>query len=131
MSMQDSASSLPCRKVILGMKASILALASLLLTACDQWALSIGGNGLVFVAVIGDNQGPPGRYRVRTRQAGAVRVLEVPASGQLDLSGFDAGPIELTLLLPEGCRVSGPNPRTLMVSGDQPVSAAFDVRCGG
>jgi hypothetical protein len=108
-----------------------LVLSSLLLIGCDQWALSFGGNGLVFVGVIGDNQGLPGRYRVRIRQADAVRVLEVPASGQLDLSDFDDGPVELTLLLPEGCRASSPNPRTLMVSGDQPVSASFHVRCGG
>ena len=108
-----------------------LALAGLLtLTACDQWALLIGGNGLVFVAVIGDNQSLPGRYRVRARQADAVRVVEIPASGQLDLSGFDTGPLELTLVVPDGCRVTSPNPRTLMVSGDQPVNAAFEVRCG-
>ena len=109
------------------MKATVLAL-GLLLTACDQWALSIGGDGLLFIGVIGDDQ--PGRFRVRARQAeGAPRLLDVPASGQLSLSGLPAGPVELTLLLPPGCQVAGPNPQTLMVSPDQAARAAFDVRC--
>jgi hypothetical protein len=105
-----------------------LALGGLLLIGCDQWALSINGNGLLFIGVIGDNH--PGRFRVRARQAeGATRLLEVPASGQLNLSGLAAGAVELTLLLPPGCRVAGANPQTLMVSPDQAANATFDVRC--
>jgi hypothetical protein len=106
-----------------------LVLTSLLtLVACDQWALSIGGNGLLFIGVTGDDH--PGRFRVRTREAdGASRTLDVPASGQLSLRGLPAGTVELTLLLPPECRVAGPNPQTLTVTADQTASAAFDVRC--
>lgn len=107
-----------------------LALASLLLTGCDRWALSIGGDGLLFIGVVGDSNHQPGRFRVRAREAdGATRIMDVPASGQLSLSGLPAGTVELTLLLPSGCRVAGPNPQTLMVTPDQPANAAFEVRC--
>jgi hypothetical protein len=107
-----------------------LAFASLVLTGCDRWALSIGGDGLLFVGVVGDNDHHPGRFRVRTREPdGATRILDVPASGQLSLSGLAAGTVELTLLLPPGCRVAGLNPQTLMVTADQAANAAFDVRC--
>jgi hypothetical protein len=54
----------------------------------------------------------------------------VPASGQLSLSDFNSGEVELTLLPPAGCEVSGPNPRTLTVSTDDAVNVAFDVLCG-
>jgi hypothetical protein len=105
-----------------------LAFSGLLLAGCDQWALSVGGNGLLFIGVIGDDH--PGRFRVRAREAdGATRILDVPASGQLSLSGIPAGTVEVTLLLPSGCRVAGPNPQTLMVTPDQAADAAFDVRC--
>jgi hypothetical protein len=107
-----------------------LVLASLLLAGCDRWALSIGGDGLLFIGVVGDNNHRPGRFRVRTRESdGATRILDVPASGQLSLSGLAAGTVELTLLLPTGCRVAGPNPQTLLVTADQAANAAFDVRC--
>jgi hypothetical protein len=107
-----------------------LALASLLLTGCDRWALSIGGDGLLFIGVVGDNYHQPGRFRVRAREAdGATRILDVPASGQLSLSGLAAGAVELTLLLPPGCRAASPNPQTLTVTPDQPANAAFDVLC--
>jgi hypothetical protein len=105
-----------------------LALAGLLtLMACDQWALSVGGNGLVFVGVTSDDH--PGRFRLRARQAEGTRLLDVPVSGQLNLSGLAPGVVELTLLLPSGCRVAGANPQTLVVSADQATRAAFDVRC--
>lgn len=104
-----------------------LALGGLLLAGCDQWALSIGGNGLLFIGVIGDDH--PGRFRLRARQAEGTRLLDVPASGQLNLSGLAPGVVELTLLLPPGCQVTGANPQTLMVSPDQASRAAFDVRC--
>jgi len=105
-----------------------LALAGLLtFTACDRWALSVGGNGLIFIGVSGDPN--PGRFRVRARQAEGTRLLAVPASGQLSLGGLAPGEVELTLLLPPGCRVSSANPQTLMVSADQTNRAAFAVRC--
>ena len=104
-----------------------LALAALLLAGCDQWSLSVGGNGLLFIGVTGDDH--PGRFRVRARQAEGTRLLDVPASGHLNLSGLAPGVVELTLLLPPGCQVTGANPQTLTVSADQPSEAAFDVRC--
>jgi hypothetical protein len=104
-----------------------LALGGLLLAGCDQWALSIGGDGLLFIGVTGDDH--PGRFQLRARQAEATRLLDLPASGQLNLSGLAPGPVELTLLLPPGCRVTGANPQTLMVNPDQAASVAFDVHC--
>ncbi len=104
-----------------------LALGGLLLAGCNQWALSIGGNGLLFIGVTGDDH--PGRFRLRARQAEGTRFLDVPASGQLNLDGLAPGVVELTLLLPPGCQVAGANPQTLMVSPDQGSRVAFDVRC--
>jgi hypothetical protein len=108
-----------------------LALAGLLgLTACEQWHLSINSDGLVFISVIGDDAQPRHRFRIRTRDAaGTGRVLDVPPSGQLTLTPVVDGTLELTLLAPDSCRVSGSNPRTLIVAGGQEVRLAFDVRC--
>jgi hypothetical protein len=108
-----------------------LGLAGLLhLVACDQWHLSINGDGLVFVSVIGDQGEHRERFRLRTREAdSAVRILDVPASGQLTLEPAVDGPLELTLLTPEGCRVVGPNPRTLTAIAGQEIRSAFDVHC--
>lgn len=100
------------------------------LTACDQWALSVGGDGLLFIAVVGDTHELPGRYRVRVRQAdGFARVLGLPESGRLNLDGFPSGPLELTLLPPPGCQVSSPNPLTVTVEAEQSVDLTFDVDC--
>lgn len=109
-----------------------LVLAGLLyLTACDQWHLSINSDGLVLISVIGDAGEPRHRFRVRARDAeGAVRILDVPASGQLTLTPVADGTLELTLLHPEGCRVAGANPRTLSVAAGESVKVDFDVRCG-
>jgi hypothetical protein len=108
-----------------------LGLAGLLhLAACDQWHLSINSDGLVFVSVIGDGGDHRDRFRVRTRDAGGTtRILSVPATGQLTVNPAVDGPLELTLLTPEGCRVVGSNPRTLNVVAGQEVRSAFDVRC--
>ena len=109
-----------------------LALAGLLsLPACDQWHLSVNSDGLVFISVIGDGAEPAGRFRVRTRDAGGnIRMLDVPASGQLTLTAQTDGVLLLTLLTPEGCQVVGPNPRSLALSEGQETRVAFDVRCG-
>lgn len=108
-----------------------LALAALLyFTACEEWHLSINSDGLVFISVIGDAGEPRHRFRLRTRDAdGAVRTMDVPASGQLTLSPVADGILEVTLLTPEGCRVAGSNPRTLAVSAGQEIGLVFDVRC--
>ncbi len=113
------------------MSRTALALGGLFyLAACDQWHLSVNADGLVFVSVIGEDSDPRHRFRLRTREAdSAVRILDVPASGQLTVKAAADGPLELTLLTPEGCRVVGSNPRTLSVTAGQEVRSAFDVRC--
>lgn len=97
---------------------------------CDQWHLSINGDGLLFVSIIGDDAGQRDRFRVRTLDAeGTVQVLDVPSSGRLTLNPVAAGTLELTLLPPAGCAVIGPNPRVLTVAADKTVRVSFDVRC--
>jgi len=110
-----------------------LALAALLLlTACDQWALFVNTDGVLSVSIFSDGSQPQDRFRVRVRQPdGTTRVLDVPASGPLTLSGATGSTVELTLLSPEGCQVSAPNPRTVSPGSDQTVGVVFDVRCGG
>jgi hypothetical protein len=56
-------------------------------------------------------------------------MLEVPASGRLSSSALTAGRVELTLLPPEGCIVSEPNPRTLVVVDNAMIDVTFDVAC--
>jgi hypothetical protein len=100
------------------------------LAACDQWHLSINSDGLVFISVVTDHGGTQGRFRIRTRDAGeAIRIVEVPATGQLTLTPVADGVLQLTLLAPDGCRVAGPNPQTLIVAAGQESRVAFDVRC--
>ena len=113
------------------MSRTALALGGLFyLAACDQWHLSVNADGLVFVSVIGEDSDSRHRFRLRTREAdSAVRILDVPASGQLTVKAAADGPLELTLLTPKGCRVVGSNPRTLSVTAGQEVRSAFDVRC--
>lgn len=102
----------------------------LYLAGCDQWHLSINGDGLLFVSISGDDAGPRDRFRVRTLDAeGTVQVLDVPSSGRLTLSPVTAGTLELTLLPPTGCTVAGPNPQVLTVATDKVVRVSFDVRC--
>ncbi|MEO8090479.1 MAG: hypothetical protein ABI703_09295 [Gemmatimonadales bacterium] len=109
-----------------------LALVVLLhLAACDQWHLSINSDGLVFVSVIGAGAEPRGRFRIRTREAGGTtRTLEVPTSGEMTLTPLSAGDLEVTLLMPDGCEASGPNPQRLGVFGGQEARVSFEVRCG-
>lgn len=103
---------------------------ALLLAGCDQWHLSINGDGLLFVSIIGDDTGPRGRFRVRTLDAeGTVQVLDMPSSGRLTLSPVATGTLELTLLPPAGCTVAGANPQVLTVAADKTVRVSFDVRC--
>jgi hypothetical protein len=111
-------------------RAALALTALLYLSACEEWHLSINSNGLVFISVIGDNADPKHRFRLRSRDArGGVRILDVPASGQLTLTPVSDGTLELTLLTPDDCRVAGSNPRTLTVAAGQEVRLAFEVRC--
>jgi hypothetical protein len=102
-----------------------------LLGACDQWALSFNSEGLFLsVFILGGDDLRRDGYRVRTRDAqGTSRFLDVPQSGQLSLRGLAPGRYELTLLPPEGCVVSQPNPRNLTVSAEESVTVTFDVSC--
>jgi hypothetical protein len=105
--------------------------AFLLLTACDQWALFVNSDGVLSVSIFSDGSQPQDGFRIRARQAdGAIRILDLPASGPLTLSGAAGSTVELTLLSPEGCRVSAPNPRTVSTGSDQTVGVVFDVHCG-
>ena len=121
----------PVSSPLLGSSLRAIACGALLYVAgCDQWHLSINGDGLLFVSVIGDGAGPQGRFRARTLDAEAtVQVLDVPSSGRLTLSPVAAGTLELTLLPPAGCTVTGANPRVLTVAADKTVRTNFDVRC--
>jgi hypothetical protein len=101
------------------------------LTGCDQWALSVNSDGLLFVSIVGGDGNHRDRFRLRTRQSnGATRLLDVPPSGSLTLRDLSPGALELTLLPPERCAVAPPNPRTLTVGAEGTVRVAFDVRCG-
>jgi hypothetical protein len=100
-----------------------------LLAACDYWALSVNGDGLLFIAVIDDGTGQGG-FRVRARESdGTSRIMDVPPSGNLSLNSLGTGQIELTLLAPARCSVTAPNPRTLSVSAGNPVNVGFEVHC--
>jgi len=100
-----------------------------LLAGCDRWALSVNGDGLLFIAVIDDGNGHGG-FRIRARESdGTSRIMDVPPSGSVTLGHFAAGQVELTLLPPQGCNVSAPNPRTLSITAGNPVNVGFEVRC--
>ncbi|MGH7534821.1 MAG: hypothetical protein ACREMG_04480 [Gemmatimonadales bacterium] len=102
------------------------------LLACDHWSLVIRSDGLLSITVVSNDRQPGDGYRVRTRQSdGTVRTVNLPPSGQLPLSLGASGPVEITLVAPEGCVVVGPNPRELILDGDDVVTVAFEVRCGG
>ncbi|HEV2086151.1 MAG TPA: hypothetical protein VGR09_13825 [Gemmatimonadales bacterium] len=116
---------------LLSPPAALALAALLLLTACDQWALFVNSDGVLSVSIFSDGSQPQDRFRVRVRQPdGTIRVLDVPASGPLTLSGAAGSTVELTLLSPEGCQVSAPNPRTVSPGADQTVGVVFDVHCG-
>jgi hypothetical protein len=102
-----------------------------LLPACDYWRLSINSEGLFLaVVIVGDDDRFRHRYRIRARDSdGTTRTLELPQSGQLPFNGFAPGPIEITLLVPEPCQVSGPNPRMITGSSAETVTLSYEVRC--
>src|SRR5919204_4961039 len=79
-----------------------------LLPGCDEWHLSINSDGLIFISVAGDGIESRDRFRVRVRNdEGGVRTLELPPSGQLTVTAEADRIVQLTLLVPEGCRVDG------------------------
>ena len=103
---------------------------SSLLSGCDQWALRINSDGLLSINIVSDGGQAPGRFRVRASQAGGlVRMIDLPASAQLRLDDFSEGALELTLLPPVGCRVSGPNPLHVEIESGHTLTVAFSVFC--
>jgi hypothetical protein len=103
----------------------------LLLGGCDQWSLSINSQGLFLsISIVGDDDPARHRYRMRARDSeGTTRTVELPQSGPLPLRGFAPGPLEVTLLPPPSCRVSGPNPRTISANAEEVTSLNFEVHC--
>jgi hypothetical protein len=104
-----------------------------LFTACEEWHwhLSVNSDGLQLSIFIHDDGFiRRDRYRLRARSFdGTTRVLDVPRSGPLTLTGLEGGPVELTLLPPSGCRVLGQNPRTVNASPEERLSLTFEVTC--
>ena len=102
----------------------------LLLVACDEWHLSINSDGLVFISIVDDGHELRDRFRVRIRDdSGTTQMLPVPSSGELSLSPMADGALQLTLVTPEGCLVSSPNPRMVTVSAGEEIRVAFEVHC--
>lgn len=109
-----------------------LAAAAALLAAggCDVVALSFDGSSGLVVIVVSDDDGPSRRYRVRARQEGhADRTVDVIAGRELRLPVTGSEPVELTLLVPTGCRATTPNPQTVVPSGAPDVRATFAAEC--
>lgn len=100
------------------------------LTACDQWSLFVASDGVLSISIVSDHPLPHDRFRVRLRQPdGTTRLLEIASSEPLRLRTTAPGVLVLTLLPPESCEVSAPNPRTLTVGADDMLDVAFDVHC--
>lgn len=102
-----------------------------LLPGCDEWHLSINSDGLIFISVAGDGIESRDRFRVRVRNdEGGVRILELPESRQLTMPEQPDRTVQLTLLVPEGCRVDGVNPQTVTATAATSERADFTVHCG-
>ena len=97
----------------------------------DLVALSFdGSSGLVVVVISDDGSGPSRRYRVRARQDGhADRTVDVVPGRELRLPVTGTEPVELTLLLPDGCRATTPNPQVVAPAGAAHVHATFSAEC--
>jgi hypothetical protein len=100
------------------------------MAACDAWYLAVNSDGLLFVSVVVTDGAPRHHFRIRTRDAGGTtRTMDLPPSRELTLSSRVDGAFQLNLLVPAGCRVEGPNPRTVMVEMGREDRLVFDVRC--
>jgi hypothetical protein len=58
-------------------------------------------------------------------------VVEVPPGRELRLEATGTGEVELTLLVPAGCRATSPNPQRLVPTPDRAVHAGFMLACDG
>jgi hypothetical protein len=103
--------------------------------SCDYWALSInGGVGFVAISVSGDGVPPGGSggYRIRVRQDGVPdQVVTVAPGHELRIEAKGTGAVEVTLLVPDGCRVGSPNPQRVVPATDRTVQASFALACAG
>jgi hypothetical protein len=109
---------------------AVTAAALLQLAACDQWSLLVNSDGVLSISIVTDGE-PLQRFRVRARESnGTSRDLQLPASGTLTLRSEPGGELELTLIAPEGCQVTAPNPRTVRVTADATASVTFEAHCG-
>ena len=98
------------------------------MSACEAWYLAINSDGLIFVSVVGSSG--EHHFQVRTRDAGGETLtMDLPASRELTLNPQVVGAFELNLLAPAGCRVTGANPQTVLVSTGRESRVVFDVRC--
>jgi hypothetical protein len=94
----------------------------------DLVALSFDGSSGLVVVVISDDGSR--RYRVRARQEGhADRTVDVVPGRELRLPVTGTEPVELTLLLPDGCRATTPNPQVVAPAGAAHVHATFSAEC--
>ena len=119
----------PASASLASVRVALTLIGCLPLGACEAWHLSINSDGLVFVSIIGDAE-PHDRFRLRTSDGGgAVRTFAMPKAGPLEFSPVSGGALELTLLPPDGCQVSGLNPRSFIVASGQELRLAFDVTC--
>lgn len=109
----------------------IALVATAVLASCEIVSLSFdGSNGLIVVVVSDGGTAWPGGYRIRTRQAGAAdRIVAAAPGRELSLAVASTEPVELTLLLPTGCRTTSPNPLIVAPSGDSAARASFAVDC--
>ena len=107
-----------------------LAAISFAAAGCDLVALSFDGSSGLVVVVVSDGDGPSRRYRVRASQDGQPdRTIEVTPGRELRLPVTRSEPVQLTLLLPDGCRATSENPQVVTPSADAQVRATFAAEC--
>ena len=106
------------------------AAATLAASGCDLVALSFDGSTGLVVVVVSDGDGPSRRYRVRASQTGHPdQTVEITPGRELRLPVIGSEPVELTLLLPDGCRATSANPQVVTPSADSQVRATFAAVC--
>jgi hypothetical protein len=101
------------------------------IAGCDVVAVSFDGSSGLVVVLVSGGDGTSRDYRVRARQEGHPdRTVLVTPGHELRLTVMGDVPVELTLLLPSGCRATTPNPQIVVPAASPDIRASFDVRCG-
>jgi hypothetical protein len=107
-----------------------LTVTTLATAGCDLVSLSFDGSSGLVVVVVSDGDGPSRRYRVRASQEGHPdQTVEVTPGRELRLPVTGSEPVELTLLLPDGCGAISENPQVVTPSADSQVRATFAAEC--